>query len=263
MDIYDHDTAALYRRKQLEKETECKEAIKAVVIQAFSAIVRKVFPCKVQASQFRLDSLPNTDEIREILADMRERIYLLLKQYAQKACDLRREYYSASETTDIDEVFNSGDNNIHDRAYMYSRRLTAEMESWIAIGLLYRWNTAKLISEFTSNYNNPYRNRFFMSAKRADTYSAVRLRNGGASFGRGQYQSASRSLERLATIAIGAAAKSLDHAIMGSRGIMGFSVYRGSSYPCALCDSMVGFHPLNIAMLPPYHAHCCCFTVPV
>ena len=47
-------------------------------------------------------------------------------------------------------------------------------------------------------------------------------------------------------------------------GIEGFFVMRGSSYPCALCDSMVGFHPATDSdLLPQYHAHCACIAVPM
>ena len=47
-------------------------------------------------------------------------------------------------------------------------------------------------------------------------------------------------------------------------GIEGFFVMRGSSYPCTLCDSMVGFHPATDSdLLPQYHAHCACIAVPM
>lgn len=40
-------------------------------------------------------------------------------------------------------------------------------------------------------------------------------------------------------------------------------VYRGSSYPCDLCDSMValGWQLVGNAQLPPYHPNCCCYAV--
>lgn len=49
-----------------------------------------------------------------------------------------------------------------------------------------------------------------------------------------------------------------------SEEIVGYYVLRGSEYPCALCDSYVGFHLKEEEDdYPPYHPNCCCYTVPV
>lgn len=45
-------------------------------------------------------------------------------------------------------------------------------------------------------------------------------------------------------------------------GAIGWIVRRGSSYPCDLCDSMVGFHE-DDSELPPYHGSCCCIVIPI
>ena len=47
-------------------------------------------------------------------------------------------------------------------------------------------------------------------------------------------------------------------------GAVGYYVFRGSSYPCDLCDSACGFHPLtDMSFFPPLHPHCCCGAVPI
>lgn len=43
-------------------------------------------------------------------------------------------------------------------------------------------------------------------------------------------------------------------------GASGFYSFRGSSYPCSLCDSMVGFHPMS-AYVGAWHPHCKCYFV--
>lgn len=40
----------------------------------------------------------------------------------------------------------------------------------------------------------------------------------------------------------------------------GFFSFRGSSYPCSLCDSMIGYHPIADYM-GAWHPHCKCYFV--
>lgn len=47
-------------------------------------------------------------------------------------------------------------------------------------------------------------------------------------------------------------------------GAVGYYVLRGSTYPCAKCDSMVGFHDIKDKEgFPMYHANCCCYAIPI
>lgn len=76
--------------------------------------------------------------------------------------------------------------------------------------------------------------------------------------------SAYNSIDRLTRFAISSAWMLALFNEMQSSKAIGYYVMRGSSYPCDLCDSMVGFHPLEDEDgKPPYHANCCCIMVPV
>lgn len=46
-------------------------------------------------------------------------------------------------------------------------------------------------------------------------------------------------------------------------GKRGYYVFRGSSFPCEICDAQTGFlHDINDKDgLPQYHPHCCCYVV--
>ena len=57
-------------------------------------------------------------------------------------------------------------------------------------------------------------------------------------------------------------ALAVDAAYVSSFGTQFYLVKRGSSYPCALCDSMRGIHS-GWDELPPYHKNCCCIAIPV
>lgn len=46
--------------------------------------------------------------------------------------------------------------------------------------------------------------------------------------------------------------------------IEGYYVFRGSTFPCQICDDQCYFHPIeDMDGFPPFHPSCCCGTVPV
>ena len=47
------------------------------------------------------------------------------------------------------------------------------------------------------------------------------------------------------------------------QGAAWFSVHRGSSYPCSTCDYECSYTHKDMDSLPPYHAHCCCYIIPI
>lgn len=46
-------------------------------------------------------------------------------------------------------------------------------------------------------------------------------------------------------------------------GAIAYKVCRGSSYPCPTCEYECSYVHTSLDTLPPYHAHCCCYVVPV
>jgi len=47
------------------------------------------------------------------------------------------------------------------------------------------------------------------------------------------------------------------------QGAVGYYQFRGSTYPCHICDSEVGFHPGLPEEAEYPHAHCVCYRVPI
>jgi len=47
------------------------------------------------------------------------------------------------------------------------------------------------------------------------------------------------------------------------QGAVAYKVCRGSSYPCSTCDYECSYLHTALDTLPPYHAHCCCYVVPI
>lgn len=262
--IIEYDDAALYLKKRLELENRGNEKIKRIIVNAFKDLLALTFPCPLTAQNFRLDLLPNQEGINELLKDMRTQIYLTVVECCESVADQRKELYSQQGFPFVvADILEQGEDSIRHKSSLYSNRVTKEFETWIAMALFYKWSKNLALRMFTTNCGDLYKTNSFKKATTATKFYATRLKNGGVSYGVGHYQSSLKSLHRLNTIAIGATSKSIDSQILKKIGASGYNVYRGSSYPCAVCDFNVGFHPISADDLPPYHPNCCCFAVPV
>ena len=83
-------------------------------------------------------------------------------------------------------------------------------------------------------------------------------------YGRGIPQSgAGQMLKNIGdTVALAWGFEDYDYAVRN--GAIGFYVFRGSSYPCQVCQEECGvFHPMEESVFshPPFHANCVCYVV--
>lgn len=262
--MIDYDQAALYLKKRLDLEIRGNEKIKRIIVNAFKDLIALTFPCPLTAQNFRLDKLPKQNEITKILKDMRTQIYLTIEECCNVAVEQRKELFEDKKLFfAVDKVLKRGEDSIKNKATLYSNRISKEFETWLAMALFFNWSKNLTIKMFDTNCGDLYKTNAFKKATVATRFHATRLKNGGVSYGVGKYQSAIKSLHRLNNIAIGASAREVDYLLLKRLGASGYNVYRGSSYPCAVCDFNVGYHTINDDNLPPYHPNCCCFAVPV
>ena len=111
-----------------------------------------------------------------------------------------------------------------------------------------------------SNLKSLYSDPYFKRAVEGGNSSATRIKTDGISYGVGKSNSAYNSLNTLARFVVGSAWMwfwGIEHK---NKGFTGFYSYRGSSYPCSYCDSMVGYHPISDYQ-NQWHIRCCCYFV--
>lgn len=262
--MIEYDQAVLYLKKRLDLTNRGDEKIKRIIVNAFKDLIALAFPCPLTAENFKLDKLPNQDEINDILKDMRTQIYLTIEECCNIAVEQRKELFDDKDLVFlVGNILENGEDSIKHKASLYSNRIGKEFETWLAMALFYKWSKNLTIKMFSTNCGDLYKTNSFKKATTATKFHATRLKNGGVTYGVGKYQSAQKSLKRLTNIAIGATTQEVDYLLLKRTGASGYNVYRGSSYPCAVCDFNVGYHPIGHDALPPYHPNCCCFAVPV
>lgn len=166
------------------------------------------------------------------------------------------EYAGISQKTDDDglwAIVNRGRNGktFAQRLDIYTGRLGFEIEAFVAAGLLRSLSKDGIIQAYERHHKRPYD---FIQGNG----SAVRLQ--GVSYGVGKSNVAYNALSTLLRSTVADAWMMADMKEAEKNGATGFHSYRGSSYPCSLCDSMTGYHPLS-DFPGIWHPNCKCFFV--
>lgn len=211
---------------------------------------------------------------QEYNADMMSEIADIMDEVDADIMDLIEEY-STRMTDDRDRIsalllwmstLGRGNRNLQDTLDGYLYKTLRDCEAAIAA-----LSFAGKDMAFTINRIKAYKHQIWtmpeMQAafRSADEFEAPLIQTQGVTEGaRGISSSGATNVTQMARITLEMAWMRSLRMDYEESGAAGYYVARGSTYPCALCDSMVGFHPItDIEGFPPYHPHCCCFTFPI
>lgn len=254
----------ILRREDYARVLEAK--VDVCLANAAQEIVTICYKYNVDPQKFSISSQYNEQvmaEIAEVMDNAEEEILDYIYEY------------STSVTTDREHInmlaawmatLGRGNKNLQDTldGYLYKA-----MKDWeAAIAALRYANVAmaaavtKVKSHLHSIYTMPEVRATF---DHADDFNATYIRSKGVQKGAvGISNNGSTNVTNMAKITLQMAwmkGLSMEHE---DDGAAGYYVLRGSSYPCNLCDSMVGFHKMeDIDGYPPYHGHCCCYAIPI
>lgn len=141
-----------------------------------------------------------------------------------------------------------------------------DIEAMIAVAKTAKFDISKALILIKGNLHTVYQMPGMTAAfQNASLYKAEFIRSHGVKAGnRGSSNSEANNILRFAKMTLQMAWMKYRRDQYEEEGAAGFYVLRGSSYPCDLCDSKVGFHQIDdVDSFPPYHPSCCCLTVPV
>lgn len=149
--------------------------------------------------------------------------------------------------------------NIHgkslaERNAIYLANFAEDIVRMVKAGTLMDYSDSKILSAIRTGYKTPYSTSVITKARRKDINIAT------PSYGRGIFHNAYENLVRNATQAISLAWGQAEQQYGKESGATGFRVYRGSSFPCAVCDDECAYvHSLSDPH-PPFHINCVCYT---
>lgn len=206
----------------------------------------------VPPSLFRFSYNPRLQaEVREVLRSLREAIYDATRELCTFPEDGEDSPFTPAALTAPDHG-----KTFRERIALYTSRWGYEVEAAIAgAGLDGVTDPAEIAEGIDRYIHDPFRNPWIRDNRGRG--EAVRL-GPTPHYGKGTAIAAATALDTLLSWVIALAWTENWSRINSDRA--GYFVYRGSSFPCEECDSMVGFHT-SPDDLPPYHPHCVCFAV--
>lgn len=250
------EEAKEYIRKRIAAEISMQSNMESAMMEAASEIVGISLKYNIPLKQFRFSANRNLRwDVDRVIEKLRKQIYI----YTQAMSVYGRE----EEKESIIAYINSERHGktLKQRINEYCNRYKFEIEAAIVSGLIAGISRKELEDNIRQNMKSPYNNKYFNAAVLAGGAISTRIQSGGISYGVGKSNSSFNSLSALTRYTIGAAWMWYLGRKAEKRGAKGFYSYRGSSYPCADCQSMNGkYQPISL-YYGQYHQHCKCIFV--
>ena len=243
----DIEAAKDYLRQRLDAEYSMIYNLESVMREAAKRVVEILYSANIHPDLVAYGDLPmrvqwDIDAVVEWLREMID------------------DYFVTLAIADHDEnreailPFILGENHgmtLNERLSDYCGKYRDELLLLVGAGIFLDVAKSTLIKSIGDNLKHPYANDLL--AEGIDS---------PLTYGRGRTNSMFTALGDLTKFGIAQGWMKNQYINDLKNGCLGWWVRRGSSYPCELCDSYVGFH-IDESELPPYHGHCCCFAVPI
>lgn len=137
----------------------------------------------------------------------------------------------------------------------YLGNFAEDIVRMVKAGVLMGYPQSKILSAVRTGYKNPYQTSIVTKARRKDFSIAT------PSYGKGKFHAAYANIVRNAQQMVSLAWGRAEQQYGRESGAIGFRVFRGSSFPCAVCDDECAYLHHFGDPYPPFHVSCVCFTV--
>lgn len=135
----------------------------------------------------------------------------------------------------------------------YLSQFAEDIVKMIKAGAILGYSDDKILSAIRTGYKNPYAASIITKAQSKD----INIAN--PSYGRGFYRSSYQNIMRNVRHTIALAWGRAEQEYGEKNGAIGYKVFRGSSYPCAICDDECAYVHKVGDMVVPVHANCRCY----
>lgn len=246
--------AKRFLQTRIEAEISVKNNIEEYMIEAARKIIAVSQKYNISPRLFRFSSNESLrEEVDEIIRELKDNII-----YATEILSV----YDREEDKGAILAFLNDERHgktLKQRVNEYANRYKFELEAAIAAGIFLGKTGEGILSTIRRSLSVPYNNPDIKDSF-GKGLSATRIETRGMSYGVGRSNSAYNLITTLSRNGIALAWMWWYGEQALRNGATGFYSFRGSSYPCALCDDMAGFHPIQDYKYQ-WHIKCRCYFV--
>lgn len=247
--------AKQFLQTRIEAEISAKNNIEKYMIEAAREIISVSQKYDIPPRLFRFSSNDSLKkEVDDVIRKLKENII-----YATETLSV---YNRKDDKTSILELLNDCRNGktFKERVNEYTNRYKFELEAAIAAGIFLGRKDNEILSIIHRSLSAPYNNPDIKFSFRKGL-SATRIETKGISYGVGKSNSAYNLITTLSRNEIALLWMWWYGKQALKNGATGFYSFRGSSYPCSLCDDNANiFHPIS-EYYGQYHLNCRCYFV--
>lgn len=159
--------------------------------------------------------------------------------------------------TDNIESFLVGDiygKTLNERNITYLTNFAEDIVRMVKAGVMMGYTDQQILNSIRTGYKDPYHTSVVTKAQRKDVNIST------PSYGNGIFRSAYKNIVRNSTQVVSIAWGLAEQEYGRDNGAIEFKVFRGSSYPCDICDAETQYIHKFGDPYPPFHCNCCCGT---
>ena len=205
---------------------------------------------------------------------MMDEISAVMDELEQQILDLINEYATVPEASASNKnaillwiaTLGRGGKNLQGTLDGYLFKFMKDLEAAVAALRYANATMAEAVTNVKTHLHTIYTMPEVVAAfKEASTFAATYIQSKGVQQGGvGLSNNGSTNVTKMARVTLQMAWMRSYRMDFEESGAVGFYVLRGSSYPCSLCDSKVGFHVIDETDdFPPFHPNCCCYVIPI
>lgn len=258
-----------YLNKVIDEMVSTSSGLEAVIKQNLTKLIDISLQYSRLGKSFQFEANRNLEEsINEITEQLRTDIF----NYIYLQCEEADKIAQESNGVKVDNskallIFLStkiADLTLDNRIEAHVLKMTSEIEAYVAAGIYKGLNRSQILSAYMFNIKKPYLAPLLLEAFKEGGFKAERISSKGLTLGKGKYIAAFNDLKRTARDNIFGAYGQMQQRIWERDSeYVGWTTYRGSSYPCEVCDMEAGrFHSKSESYYG-YHVGCVCIPIPV
>lgn len=262
--------AKAYIVKRNEYALALTSLIDRILSEVAERIMRICYQYNVEGEAFSLDKdTALFEQIQAIMDEAEEEIGDLIEAYSVKCTD--NEVYKKLLAIYLSSLGRKNRTFAH-TLHEYLRRFLYDLEAMAASYRMSGYGITETLTKMKTSLHNVYGQPEVKKAYRAPTVAAMYLQTKGVHYdfetGEGTVgisNNGATNVTSMANNALTMVWMRYQAMMFKEDGAAGYYQLRGSNYPCAVCDSEVGFHEgIDGIINDPYpHPHCMCYRIPI